>query len=193
MNWKTGESRRTVAIGLLALVIVAGLFIASGWSLPSFGTGSTAGGASPTPVTQPTFGPSASIEGRVTVHIKKLGGTARRFSYTIKNSGNVPIAGLQINGATANLYAISTRRLWNFFGSGVCHRGPAGILIYWSTGLNSPTVIKPGAQLTLSFDTRTRGTTEDGYSLSWANAAPQFGRVLGPKGSSLPVHQTCAK
>jgi hypothetical protein len=181
-----------VAVGLLAIAVLIGLYIATGGSLPSLGLGSSTG-ATPAPpaVGSPTS--SGSIKGTLTVSATKLKGSLWRFAYTIHNTGTVPIAGLQLSGAPTNLTAISSRTQWNFYGAGVCHNSAPGILIYWSTGSSSPTVVKPGGRITLSFQTRTTGSVTDQYALSWAGASPRFGTIKAPAPSTLPVHQHCPK
>lgn len=189
----TGTTRRVVAVALLAGALLIGLVIATGGGL-------SGGGSSPPPPAAPSPAPAAStrvpsgtIEGTLTGTARRIGGSAWQFNYRIKNRGKVPIAGLQLNGPASNLYDISTRTLWNFFGAGICHHGPNGVLIYWSTGLTSPTVLKPGGTLTFTFKSLTTGTVQDSYSLSWGSATPQFGRVVAPAGSTLPSPQKCTK
>lgn len=192
MEGNAGTTRRIVAVAILAVAVLAGLFIASGGSLPGGGSSSSppasgAGAGSPTPA------PSGKVQGTLTASARHLVKSAWEFSYTIHNTGKVPIAGLQINGGTSNLYDITNQRLWSFFGAGVCNKGPSGILIYWSTGLTSPTLIKPGDSLTFRFKSRTARTVQDTYSFSWGSATPQFGRVTAPAPSTLSSPQKCTK
>jgi hypothetical protein len=184
MDDTEGRRRRVVAVGLLAVAILIGLYVATGGSLPSFSLRSA---NTPVPPPVVTAKPAGAVHGTISAHATHLHGTLWRFAYAIHNTGKVPVAGLQISGATSNLTDISTRAGWNFYGAGVCKGSAKGIVIYWSTGAGSPTEIKPGQRVTLSFETRTSGTTRDQYSLSWDGARPQFGKVMAPAPSTLPV------
>ena len=174
---------RAIWVALVALVIVIGIFVAGGGKLP----GSGSKNATTTPSSH------GVIHGKLTAKAVHLRGDIWAFNYKILNTGTVPIAGFQLNGPKSNLYAVTSRKLWNSFGSGICQRRLAGILVYWSTGLSSSSVVQPGDTITLSFKTRTHGTHKDVYSLSWDGASPQFGKVLAPAASSLPVTQVCPK
>jgi hypothetical protein len=184
MDKTESSTRRVVAVGLLAVAILIGLYIATGGSLPSLSLSSS---NTPVPTPLVTTGPTGTIHGTVQAHVTHLKGTLWRFEYTIRNTGKAPIAGLQISGTPANLTKISARAGWNYYGAGVCKGSAKGILIYWSTGAGSPTEIHPGQSVTLSFETRTKGTTHDQYSLSWDGATPQFGTLTAPAPSTLPV------
>jgi hypothetical protein len=187
MNERGENSRRLVAGALLAVAILLALFIATGGSLPSFSSPSSSAppaASGNTPAPQP-------VQGSLTVSSHHLHGDLWSFAYTIHNSGKVPIAGVQINGPAARLSGITQRPLWNAQGAGVCKQGPQGILIYWSTGSSSSTVVSPGKSLTLSFQARTRGVRQDGYSLSWDGAAPVFGKIAAPAAGTVPVSAPC--
>lgn len=176
---------RTAIVAALAVLALVAVFFAAGGRGPSTATSPTAA-----PPTAPTPA-KGTVRGTLTVRIRHLKRSTVRFTYIIRNTGRTPIAGLQLNGEAAPLYAISTRPQWNSFGAGVCRGKPAGVLIYWSTGASSRTTIPPGASARFSFTTRTTGTTEDGYSLSWDDARPQFGQITGPAASTLPIPMGC--
>jgi hypothetical protein len=173
---------RAIWVLLVVLIILIAVFVAVGGKL--LGTSSSNGTSTPSS--------SGAVKGKMTVNTTHHGDTWT-FRYIIHNTGNVPIAGFQLNGPKSNLYDVSTRRLWNSFGSGICQRRLAGILIYWSTGLSSSSVVQPGDSITLSFKTRTHGTVRDSFSLSWDGAKPLFGKVLAPAASNLHVTQVCPK
>lgn len=177
---------RLIAIALIALALLAAMVWATGGGFE----------AGPPPTPQPTALPTPTVNpvrvvGSVSGAAYHLSGHTWRFTYTVRDTGRVPIAGFQLNGPAANLGKIQGKMGWLAFGSGVCKQNYPGILVYWSINSASPSVIRPGRTGTFSFVAATNGTAQDGFSLSWGNAGPLFGKVIGPAQSTLPAPAPC--
>jgi hypothetical protein len=65
------------------------------------------------------------------------------------------------------------------------------MLVYWSTGSNAATEIKPGQSVTFRYEVNTTGIVKRLYSLSWGQASAQFGQIEGPAASDLPAGGPC--
>lgn len=178
-----GTNGRTIAVIVIAcLLLVALVFATSGGH-------SNSSTVSPPPTTSsPAI--AASIKGSVAARVHRLSGHAWEFRYTIRDTGTSPIAGFQINGQTANLYAVTATPRWPVFGSGICHGKYPGVLVYWSTGAGIGP-IQPGKIGTFSFRVSTSGSRALRYSLSFGAAPPLFGMTEGPAPSSRPTHGSC--
>lgn len=195
MNESLNRNRRLLASLIIPAAILIGLLLATGQSL--FGGGSSQPPPPPT-VHIPAAAPTATVatgavQGVVTVDVRRLGGNTYRFMYTVHDIGTTPIAGFQVNGAAANLYAIAGPRGWTPFGSGVCGGRYPGVLIYWSTGSGSASVIRPRQTVRFAFSVNTAGASSHVYSLSFGQATPQFGMVQAPRPSTLPAPGSCQR
>lgn len=161
---------------LVILIFTTGVFNSGSPSSPPSDAGTT--------ITQ-------HVAVKVKATSKHLHGKLWRFVYAVKNIGQTPVAGFQLNGSASNLFNISGRRTWAVYGTGVCHGGPAQLLIYWSTGTSSSTVLSPGASATFGFEVNTSGSTSLSYTASWGDADYAAGNVQGPAPSSLPASGPC--
>jgi hypothetical protein len=183
--------RRQVAIAVVVAALLVGLALASGVGLPGSGGSSSAssGGAPGSPLPTPDI--YHRIAGTVQSTVQHLGGDTLQITYTVRDTGKIPIAGFQIYGDPANLFRVRGRPGWQFFGNGICGQDHPGILIFWSTTTTSGTVIPPGGQGTFSFRVNTAGTAASKYALSWGQAAPLYGNVTVPQRSSLKPSGPC--
>lgn len=178
---------RLITTVLIALVLLLLMLWATGGGFQS---------APPPPTPQPTALPTTNVNpihvsGHVTASAAHVAGSTWRFIYTVRDNGTSPIAGFQLNGPIAHLGAVHGPRGWLAFGGGICQQKYPGILAYWSVNSASARVIHPGQSAVFSFLAATPGTGQDGYSLSWGNAAPQFGKIVGPAESTLPAPAAC--
>ena len=193
MSESPSRTRRLVGTVVLPAAILIVLLLASG---NNFFSGESTPAA---PVSEnatagvPPTSAAGRIQAMVSVAIHPLGGQTYRYTYTVRNVGKVPIAGFQINGQRANLFAIRGVSRWSRFGNGVCGEKYPGVLVYWSTGSASPTVIRPGKTGRFGFDVNTRGHAADVYSLAYGQATPQFGTIAAPAPSTLPVSGPCIR
>jgi hypothetical protein len=131
------------------------------------------------------------VQGQVSVSAKRLQATLWRFVYTVRDTGKTPIGGFQLNGPQANLFGVSGRPGWTTFGAGVCKGNYPNMLVYWSTGSNIRTEIKPGQTVTFRYEVNGTGTIKRLYSLSWDGATAHFGQIDGPAPSNLPAAGPC--
>jgi hypothetical protein len=177
--------RLAVIIAFAGLILVGLFFATGGNSSSSVNTGSAPAGA-PVPASA-----TSHVQGDLSVAVTQLGGNAWRFIYTIKNTGDVPIAGLQINAPRSNLYQIVAAPTWAAYGSGVCGGKIPGVLIYWSTGAKGGELIHPKGSAQFGFTVNTAGATTSSYSLSYGTATPAFGTTQVPSASSLPAKGRC--
>lgn len=177
-----GTNGRTIAVIVIACVLLLALVLATSGGLSS----------SSTPSSPPTSPPAAtvSVKGDVTARVKRISRHAWEYRYTVHDTGASPIAGFQINGQAANLYAVSASPRWPVFGSGICHGKYPGVLVYWSTGAGAGP-IQPGKTGHFSFRVDTSGSRALRYSLSFGANAPFFGTAEGPAPSSLPARGAC--
>jgi hypothetical protein len=189
------NSRRLIAVAVIAGAVLLALVIATGGSL----SGPGGSGAAPPTIVPPAVAPTAiplgaggTIKGAVTVSAHHLKRHTWRFIYTVRDTGKLPIGGFQLNAPTSNLFHIANYRGWNFYGSGICRGSPNGLLIYWSTSATG-TVIKPKHTAHLGFEVNTSGVGPGTYALSWGASAPQTGKTRVPIQSSLPTTGPCTK
>lgn len=177
-----GTNGRTIAVIVIACVLLLALVFATSGGLSS----------SSTPSAQPTSAPAVTvpIKGSVSVRRRHLSGHTWEFSYTVHDTGTSPIAGFQINGQPANLFAVRAKPGWPVFGSGICHGKYPGVLVYWSTGAG-PGPIQPGKTGRFSFKVNTSGSLPLRYSLSFGANPPLFGTTEGPAPSSRRASGPC--
>lgn len=185
MRQYVNDNARLIVIALLALALLVLMLWATG------GGFSAAPAPTPTPAAVTATAATAVVQGAVSVRTRHLHGHTWQFSYLIRDTGTVPIAGFQLNGPTAYLFHLYQPHGWNVFGSGVCGHAVKGVLAYWSVNAASPDAIAPGRSTTFRFEANTSGASHDGYSLSWGSASPQFGQIPGPAASSLPRSVPC--
>src|SRR5438105_3466440 len=140
MNGPTSNLRLIVVIATAAVLLIV-LFVATGGGFPSVGSPAS----TPRAVPQAEAPTGKAVSGTVTPHVAHLTGHTWRFTYTVHNTGTVPIAGLQLNGPSANLFHIISPHGWTYYGSGTCSGAAPGVLIYWSTGSGGHTTIPPRA------------------------------------------------
>lgn len=177
-----GTNARTIAVIVIACLLLLALVLATSGGLSGSST-PTSGPASPPTVSIP-------IKGSVTTRVRRISRHVWEYRYTIHDTGTSPIGGFQINGQTANLYAVSASPRWPAFGSGICHGKYPGVLVYWSTGAGAGP-IQPGNSGHFSFKADTSGSRHLRYSLSFAANAPFFGTTEGPAPSSLRARGPC--
>ncbi len=192
MNRKLWANARWIIIPLLATATLVALFLATGGG----GQGSSPSAPAPAPPTAvptKTPAPAGQIRAAVTVKFRRLASHTWRFNYRIENIGTVPLAGFELSGPTANLFHISGRPGWAYYGSGVCGQKHPGVLIYWSTGATSGRTIPPRHIAHFRFTVNTTGTAPVRYSLSWGSASPLFGMIPGPAPSSMPTTGPCTQ
>lgn len=182
MTGKHSANPRTVAIILVACLLLLGLVLAT-----NKGLSSSAPPAAPPP---PPPTSSVPLRGSVQVQVRHLSAHTWEFRYVVRNTGTSPIGGFQLNGSSANLYAVSAHPSWPVFGSGICRGHYPGVLAYWSTGGGSGP-IEPGKAGRFSFKVNTSGSSRLKYSLSFGASAPLFGTIAGPSPSKLPVTGSC--
>lgn len=178
----SGANGRTIAIIAVACILLIALVLATSGGLST-------SSPSPAPTTAPAT-VAAPITGVVSAQVRHLSGHTWEFRYTIRDTGTTPIAGFQINGQTANLFALAAKPAWPVFGAGICKGKYPGVLAYWSTG-NGAGPIQPGKSGHFSFRVNTSGTRSLRYSLSFGPSAPYFGSIEGPKPSSLRASGPC--
>ncbi|MDQ2743571.1 MAG: hypothetical protein M3Z66_14940 [Chloroflexota bacterium] len=174
---------RTIVIAVLAVALLFLVVVAT-----DNGSGTL---PSPPSTLQPAPVPTEAVAGLVSTRIHHLSHATWEYQYLVHNTGTTTIAGFQINGRRANLFDLAERPHWLPFGSGVCGGSPSGILIYWSIGPGSASIIPPGATGHFSFRVNTSGTVSLLYALSSGQFHPQFGTVSGPAPSLLPAMGPC--
>jgi hypothetical protein len=189
MTTPQASRTRLIVIILVALALLLAFVVATG--------SGTSGSSNPPPtvapiVTSPPFQISAQqVRGKVTVRTMRAAAQSWRFTYYVRNTGPIPIAGFQINSNAADLFRVRQPRGWTAYGAGVCHGNYPGILIYWSTSASGLHTVPSNATRRFSFFVRTRGTKAVRYSLSWRSARPEFGKIVDPAPSSLPATARC--
>ena len=189
MSQKRRVNTRLIAIALLAGAILLALVLATGGLQNS---GSSAPALVPTSA-QPTPVFSGEVHGIVTVRSEHLAGQTWRFVYTVRNTGTVPVGGFELSSPPANLFHLTGRSGWSYYGSGVCGGQHPGLLVYWSTGASGRAALAPRQTARFGFSVNTSGVTQAGYALSWGAAHPLFGRINGPAPSSLPTSGPCSR
>ncbi|HEX6508873.1 MAG TPA: hypothetical protein VF221_14695 [Chloroflexota bacterium] len=190
---RIGSNRRFVSVIVLALAVLVGLALAAGASLPGLGASSTSPSPTPTPTAisaTPTSGPK--VQGTVSSAVRRIGAQTLEFTYIVRDTGSMPIAGFQIYGDIANLFDVRGMPGWTFFGSGVCGQQHGSVLIFWSTASQSQSVIHKDQTGRFSFRVNTTGQTTSKYALSWAQATPLFGTIPGPRASTMKAGGPCA-
>jgi hypothetical protein len=185
------KNPRFILSGLLAIAVLVAVVLATGGGI--FGSGSSGPSTSSQGPGPTATAPSSRdvVQGRVSVSVKHLQATLWLFAYTIADTGKTPIGGFQINGPRANVFGATGRPGWAVFGGGVCKGNYPNMLVYWSTGSNIATEIKPGQTVAFHYEVNTTGTIKRLYSLSWDGATAQFGQIDGPAPSSLPPSGPC--
>ena len=180
---------KTIATVLLPLALLVVLIVATGASNP-FGGGSHSSSSS-APTAAPAVASHQSVQANLSVHVTRVRDTTWRFDYTVHNSGKTPLAGFQLDAARANLYNVYGKGGWAVFGNGICGGNYSNLLVYWSTGSRSPAALHPGGSARFGFTVQTTRPAAMTYSLSWGNAAAQFGTTQGPASSSLRARGPC--
>lgn len=182
---------KAIAGILLPLAILIALILATGAGNPfNSESKNTSSGGPPTAGAQPTPAPEA-VQANLAVHVKRVHGTTWQFDYTVDNGGKTPIAGFQLDSTRANLYNVYGKGGWATFGNGICGGAYPHILVYWSTGSSSPSVLRPGTTVHFGFTVQTSRPASMLYSLSWGNAGAQFGTTQGPAPSSQRAQGPC--
>lgn len=193
-----GKNRRLLVSAVLPAVLLIGLVLASGGNPFGGGdngppTAAPSVNATPAAIATTTSPVTGVVKGSVTVSVHKVKADTYVFTYTVHDTGSTPIAGFQLNGQSANLFALGGPAAWSRFGSGVCGGKYPGVLIYWSTNSASHSVMQAGSRATFRYKVRTTGETAATYSLSYGNARPQFGIVRIPAPSTRPVPGVCSR
>ncbi len=185
MPWDIRHNPRLLTTILLALAVLIAIILATGGS-SFFGNGAPSIGATPTV-------PPERVTGIVSAQVRHLSGHLWQFTYTVHNQGRTPIAGFQLNGMRANLFALIGPHSWSVFGNGVCGGKYPHLLVYWSTASQSPSVLHAGSTTQFGYRVNTTGTQQISYSLSWSHLPASFGSVPGPVHSSLPASRPCRR
>jgi hypothetical protein len=180
---------KAIASVILPLALLVVIALATGGGL--FGSGSSSSNPPVQPPAATATPPRQAVRGQIAVAANHLHGSLWEFVYTVHDTGPTPIGGFQLNGPRANLFAATRRPGWAVFGGGVCAGNFQNMLVYWSTGANAATEIKPGQTVTFRYEVNTSGTASRLYSLSWGQASAQFGQINGPAPSSLPASGPC--
>lgn len=181
MNWDLRQHPFLLVLGLALVAILFAAVLATGVGpLPSSTSGVPNAG---TPA--PPAATGSQVFGSVASNTRHLGGHTWMFSYTVKNTGRLPITAFQVNGARAHLFDAVAPAGWKATGPGVCGGRPSRVLIFWST-TEPAAQLRSNATAHFSFRVNTRGTRLLTYFLSWRTALPSTGRTQGPAGSSLP-------
>lgn len=194
MNDGLPSKRRLIAVAIVSVAILLAIVLLTGnqtLSSPSGAPQVTALPATAAPTSASTSPASAPVKGAVTVTVKHVKGHTWRFRYALHATGTTPVGGFQLTGPTAHLFRVSGPASWSYYGNGACgSKGPAGLLIYWSTN-GATAAVPPGKSATFSFEVNTSGPVTGSYALSYGTSSPQFGQTRTPAASNLAISGPC--